>query len=387
VLAVAVLVVAVVVVVWLGPGPAQGDFGLNDTGDYGAKALRLTFEDFDRQLVEISPQGVAGFDSVIVPNPNRASDVEIEAWRSYVSDGGTLILVDPWSIDFGAGRGLGAGPVVGDDDKGICDIPVLDSMPALELNPRYGSELIVRSGDRSCFGDGDNAQVVATEMGEGWLVTLGSAAWITNEGLRGINTGFGPPIPSHFDDTATVMLALAQLHGSPQPEGFDPTSDVGYVRPDFTPAGDPVGSLTFWSFVRPSVKAGLVQLLVATLFLAWFSARRLGRVVPEPQPVNIAGSDLVEAVGELMRRRKNPASALTVLRTRAISELGVVLHLGPYPDRATLVPAVAKATGEPEAHVVDILYTATASDNASLVYIVDQLDRIRMEILHGSQRV
>jgi hypothetical protein len=64
-----------------------------------------------------------------------------------------------------------------------------------------------------------------------------------------------------------------------------------------------------------------------------------------------------------------------------------VLHLGPYPDRATLVPAVAKATGEPEAHVVDILYTATASDNASLVYIVDQLDRIRMEILHGSQRV
>lgn len=385
-LALGALLIAVLCVAWLGPGAPDHAYDLDDASGTGTKALRLTFEELGSGLEITPPTDLDTFDSVIVPVPGRASVVETVAWRRFAEQGGTLILAAPADIGLGAQQAE-FDPGLDPMGQRKCDIPVVSSMTDLEVEPTWASDLEVRSGDRSCFGDGDSALVVAEPLGDGWVVTLNDQEWITNLGLRGRNDGLSTPSAENFDDRAAVLLALAQIRGSELPGGAELDRPVGYVQPWFVAKADRSETLTFWSFVRPSVKAGLAQLIVAVLIFAWYSARRLGRVVPEPQPVNIAGADLVEAVGEMMRRRRDPDAALAVLRRTAIGDLGTALHLGSRPDPGTLVVRAAAVSGMEEAEVRQMLYTATASDSAVLLRLANQIDRLRMEIVHGNQRI
>jgi hypothetical protein len=95
------------------------------------------------------------------------------------------------------------------------------------------------------------------------------------------------------------------------------------------PAAVGGGSRSLNDLIAPGVKGAVVQLGVAFLLYALWRARRLGRPVPEPQPVPLAASELVVAVGNLLQQagRREQAGALlrADLRRRLAERLGLPL--------------------------------------------------------------
>jgi hypothetical protein len=90
-------------------------------------------------------------------------------------------------------------------------------------------------------------------------------------------------------------------------------------------------------------RAGL-QLGIAFLIYAAWRAVRLGRVVREPQPVQIAGSALVRASGRLLERARAPGAVAGVLRTALRRDLRVRLGAATATD-ATLAQLVVDRSG------------------------------------------
>ncbi len=109
----------------------------------------------------------------------------------------------------------------------------------------------------------------------------------------------------------------------------------------------------------------------------------------ERLPVEAAGSELVAAVGDLLRRRGNPQRAAATVRLDTRRVLAERLGMGADPSPVALVEVVASRTGRPPDEVGAALYddpTAPIASADSLVALVRTLDVIRQEVLHVAIR-
>ena len=204
---------------------------------------------------------------------------ELDSW---VSDGGTAIIVDPasestppYGQSFTDGGSLAqqVGPTA-------CDIDAFAGIDIDDVEPSGSGVLYdVPGGARSCIGGRNQAYVVAQSRGQGALVSVGGSGVFVNEGL---GTG---------DNAAVVGALLAP----------SPGARVEVLRPGPTAGGG--GQRGLLDLIAPNVWAFLAQLALAFLLLAFWRSRRLGAPVAEPQPVAVAGSELVAAVGSLLECR------------------------------------------------------------------------------------
>jgi hypothetical protein len=137
--------------------------------------------------------------------------------------------------------------------------------------------------------------------------------------------------------------------------------------------------------MRPGVKVGLWELLVAVIFYLWWRSRRHGRVVSEPQPVPIAGSELIAAVGNMMSRRHDPARAAGTVRDDTARALGERLGVPRDTDPRLLATMIAQRTGRDPSTVAGALFANPVHNDAELIAVTAQLESIRQEILHGRQ--
>ena len=131
------------------------------------------------------------------------------------------------------------------------------------------------------------------------------------------------------------------------------------------------------------VVQAFIQLGIAFLLYALWRARRLGRPVVERQPVAVAGSQLVHAVGALEQRthaRDRAASAMRHDVRRLVRERYGLASTTPV---TTVAQIVAERTGL-DRHRVEVTLSATpVADDQALVALSHELDTIRKEILHG----
>jgi hypothetical protein len=130
------------------------------------------------------------------------------------------------------------------------------------------------------------------------------------------------------------------------------------------------------------VRLGLWQLVAAFVFYAWWRGRRQGRLVQEALPVEIAGSELVSAVGNLMERQGDTARTAALLRgdiTRQIAERLGLPAATPVP---TLAGLVAERSGRDPDEVLAVLSSRPVESPTDLVRLVDDLESIRLELLH-----
>jgi hypothetical protein len=130
-----------------------------------------------------------------------------------------------------------------------------------------------------------------------------------------------------------------------------------------SPAGS--GSHSLLDLLSPRLKWALGMLAMAFGALVWWRGRRFGRPIAESGPVQLAGSEIVVAVGDLMARAGNRDAAAHQLRDAARTRLGVELGLGPHapPD------AVAARAGVPG----ELLGDAPVRDDAALVRLARSL--------------
>ena len=256
---------------------------------------------------------------------------QVERW---VRGGGTLVVTDPSSplVPFPGAGSTDVGLFQSDIDR-RCDLPALRGVGRVSVEG--GTVFDAPAGTDACYPRGDGHWLVAAPVGEGTLVALGGAA---------------PFVNRHLDEAGNAAVIAALL--VPR-QG----TRVAFLR---RPPPGTAGRRSLADLVSPRVKAAGWQLGFAFVLLALWRGRRLGRPVPEAQPVPLAGSELVVAVGGLLQRTGNRGRAAEVLRDdlrRECERRGV--------DRALIA---ADLDGPPP------------RTDAELVELAHHLDSVRREV-------
>ncbi|HKS44216.1 MAG TPA: DUF4350 domain-containing protein [Amycolatopsis sp.] len=154
---------------------------------------------------------------------------------------------------------------------------------------------------------------------------------------------------------------------------------VWYVPSPGDPAAGP-GNRSSLDLIPRGWLFGAIEVGVAAVLFALWRARRLGPVVPEPLPVVVRAAETVEGRARLYRRSRSTGYAADVLRQAAIDRLRPVLGFGAGAEPAAVVESVSARTGRAGAEAGALLYGPAPGDDASLVRLADELDRLEREV-------
>jgi hypothetical protein len=215
------------------------------------------------------------------------------------------------------------------------------------------------AGGRACFPRNDGAWLLVQPVGTGSVVRLGGASVLVNENLGKADNG--------------VLLASLLVPA----EG----TTVQVLQPPL-PGG---GTAGLGDLIAPRVRLALWQLVVAFVLLALWRARRLGRPVAEPQPVQLSGAELVVAVGNLLQRAKGRGQAAGLLTDDLRRSLAERLGLPASAPPDQVADTVAARTGIPRERVLRTLTHRTPRDEAELVALSQAVDAIRREVIRVRQ--
>ena len=260
----------------------------------GAKALVYLLEKYGVTVDLTTAVPAPGSSDRVLVLVDHLSAAQHDELTDFVDAGGHLVLADPSSsLGLGGTGGVDLAGIGGVLDPGLCTVTALRTIDAVEVTGASAS-LPVRGEDTSCFGDRRNAFVVVHGEEDGTIVALGGATQWTNSLLdHQANAGL-----------ATMLLA--------------PSADEHVVVLSGDGAG---GEKGLFDLVPNRVWFAIGQIGMGFVVLALWRARRLGRVVVEAQPVEIAGSELVVASGRILDRIAQPQRAAEVLRRELVHDL------------------------------------------------------------------
>jgi hypothetical protein len=361
------VVVLVVLGVWLiGGAPIRGPLDPRSHEPAGTSALVALLDDLGADT-SIRVERLDRDTDTALLLWDRLDEAETDRLADWVDAGGTLVVTDPGSSFAPPGTGF-SGLVEADAesirdaepvsiDAGSCDVPPfldqdLESVAVMGGPIRYE----VGPGDQSCFGDGDEAFVVVTEVGEGNVVAFGGSGTVINRTL------------DEEDNAAAIAGVLAPREGT----------KVGVL--DLGPGRSAAGDEALLDVLPTWTKRVLVQLGIAFLVYVLWRLRRLGKPVPEPQPVKVAASELVAATGGLLERSRSPQYAADVLRNDLRRDLTVRLGLPRNLSPDTFAEVVAARTQLDAAQLQAALGPGPVSDDADLLTVARLIDTVRKEV-------
>ena len=344
----------------LGP-PADDDgdpFDPRSTGRLGARALVLLLEDLGGRVTVGERVPGDGTDVALVLD-DRLSERQRVGLAAWTRDGGVLVVADEASPLHQAPSGDRVGPELfgGAVDRGRCDIGALRDAERLDVDG--GTAFRRQAGSAGCFGDDDQAVIVATPAGDGVVVSVGAPTLLVNERLA----------------SASNAVAAAALL-APRP---------GTAIAVMEAAAPGAGDETLRDLIPSGVIDAVLQLGVAFVVLALWRSRRLGRPVREPQPVQIEGSELVVAVGNLLQRSKDPERSGALLRRDLHRRLTQGLGLPADATPAQVAEAAAARGAGSVERVRDVLTGSPVTTDAELLALATEVDAVLQDVLHGRQ--
>jgi uncharacterized protein DUF4350 len=318
----------------------------------GTSALVALLEGLDTE-VELSVGLPGPGDDVALVLADHLDEEQTEDVLAWARDGGTVVVTDPASS---LAPAVFPAPAVDDEPvrRGICTIEALDGVN--EVHSGFAQRYDTGDGHSSCLGSRDFAFVTAREEGLGDVVAVGGAEFATNHRL---------------DEADNAVLAAALL-------ARGPGSTVRFVEAPL-PAGG--GDKTLGDLVSDGVRRFGLQLGIAFLLYAAWRAVRLGRPVPETQPVEIAGSELVGAAGRLLERGRSAGPSAEVLRSRLRRSVRARLGVPPSAPTSTLTEVVVDRTGaDPDVVRLAVGDEPVTSDD-ELVAVARAVATIHQEVL------
>ena len=274
------------------------------TGPTGVKALVLLLRQVGGDVTVSAREPTSATSTVVLLedtlDPARAG--AIERW---VRAGGTLVVADPSSSLAGAEideksslhlarldsdatlhPGCGLAALAGADTAKVSDLAAFFKVPADE------------PAVRACYvTGGGGAYLLARPLGRGTVIALAGAGPFTNHDL------------GKADNAVLAVDLLVPSPGTRVEVLSDLASDA---------TAPPRTHTSVWRALPRRWQVALLQLLAVFLAVCLWRARRLGRPVIEDQPVEIPGSELVVAVGDLYQvgQRRQQAAANLVADTR-----------------------------------------------------------------------
>lgn len=334
----------------------------NGTGTLGAKGLVLLLEEGGAD-VRISARPPAADRRTAIVLRDTFDKARTDAVVLWVRRGGTLVVTDPTSSLSQVEPVLSplSAAAAADELRRACGgIPALAGISTIRTGgglvfDRQGRE----PGAIGCFPAGDGDWLVATPLGRGTVVALGGSA---------------PFVNSHLDEAGAAGLAMALL----APEPGTPTQVMSDLAPDSAEAGgdQPSGDEGLFSGLPPGARVAGAQLLVAFLGAALWRSRRLGRPVTEDPPVEIPGSELVVAVGNLYQRGRHRRRAADVLATHARRAVADRLGLPSGADPGTLAEVASTRAGMPAGEILAVVDPPEPLDDESLIALARATDAL-----------
>jgi hypothetical protein len=349
-------------------GAPRGPTGPNPldphvTDGSGTKALVLLLGQSGAQVTITAHMPGPDTDVALlaVDTTSQAQTAQLERW---VRSGGTLVVADPESsfVPVGAassGSPLGlANPPL---ERGDCDLAALSDLDRVwpSQDPSFYA---VPARSPRCWTNGLRAFVVDTAVGRGHIVSVGSPYVFTNDAL------------DQYDNAGLATGLLAPRVGTRVSVlwGMSPTDAAASRQAD-------LGSL-----IAVGLKLALLELAIAFGIYTWFRARRLGRPVEESQLVQVAGSELIAAHGNLLAQSRDPDRAARLLRDDLRRRLAERLGLAPDATPEVVAEVTASRTGADRDRVARAVADAPIHSEAELLDLARDIDTIRAEVLHGT---
>jgi Domain of unknown function (DUF4350) len=357
-----VLGVALVVAV-AGRGAEEGNpLDPASPGPLGTKGLVEVLRGLGGRVTVSAGQPGTGTDTALLLSDDLTPQRR-QGLLDWVRRGGTLVVADPSS-------GVTRVEQVGSTRFGLLDAEIERrcAVPALrdaervaapggvvfEIPEGQGAPGNRPHATQACFPRNDGAWLLVQPLGGGTVVRLGGASALVNQEL------------GEADNAILLASLLVPVEGTA----------VQVLQPPL-PGG---GTAGLGDLIAPRVRLALWQLVLAFVLLALWRARRLGRPVAEPQPVQLPGAELVVAVGNLLQRAKGRGQAAGLLTDDLRRSLAERLGLPPSTPADQVADTVAERTGIPRERVLRTLTRTTPRDEAELVALSQAADSIRREV-------
>jgi hypothetical protein len=354
------------------PNQDATPFAPDSTSPTGTKALVQLLQSFGANLDVTTDQPPTSAD-IALALPNTVPEERGDALRAWVGQGHTLVVADPES-PLSAPPATGVSVVTSPVLQGDCDVSALARVGALGVEDDNGSSPIsgrlfpVPQGATACYtqkpfsfgpsnDDRREAVLVVEPMGRGQIVSLGVPSIWTNQGL------------GDQDNAALATALLAPRQGT----------QVAVLQ---LPSGT-VAHTTLSSLISIGVKLAFLQLVLALIVYLFFRGRRLGKPIVEEQPVQIPGSELVSAVGNLLQQTRSPDRAAVLLRADLRRRLGERLGLPVGTSPEVLAATVEARTGIAQDEVLPVVADFSCSTDAELLALTARVDELRREVLGG----
>ncbi len=330
------------------------------TGRLGAKALVLL----------LSEGGADVRVSARPPTPDRRTAILLadtldqeraDATTAWVREGGTLVVADPTSQLARVKPVVASLTTAAGVDEVRRGCPAIAALAGIATIRTGGSLVFERDGRApgavGCFPSGPGDWLVATPLGRGTVVALGGA---------------GPFVNSHLAQADAAGLAMALL----APAAGTPTQVLSDLAPDAVDFGgrSADGDSGLFSALPAGAKVAGIQLLVVFLAVALWRGRRLGRPVIEDPPVEIPGSELVVAVGNLYQRGRHRRRAAEVLAGQARGAAADRLGLPRGTEARTVAEVAAARTGVAADDAYAALAPPEPADDEALVVLARATD-------------
>ncbi|GIG55397.1 DUF4350 domain-containing protein [Demequina activiva] len=227
-----------------------------------------------------------------------------------------------------------------------------------------------RSTAETCFENGDGEAAYAViDQGERRIAVLASWPTITNE---------------HLDERGHAALGLRMLGRHPTViwyvgDPFDP-STLTWSGSGDDGAAPPSELVANPDFLPPAFGPVMFMLGMTVAVAALWRARRFGRLVREPLPVEVRASEATRGRARLYRRAQASGRAAAAMRARAAMRMGRRLGVPRSAGSEALVSAVARAAQRDPRDVHRILYGDAPAGDAAFMSVIDELDTLESEV-------
>lgn len=301
---------------------------------------------------DLSALHSAGATTIVVAEPG---DLSAQALRTISASTATVLLISPLSNALSAFDV----PATPDSQTPATTIAAGCALPAaVTAGPvRIEGDLYAVSGTaiRCYLQGGDAALTESTRSNGATTIVFGSGPTFTNAQLAAQgNAALGLGLLN----TPVVQWVPGGLHAGPVPR-----SQRGLFNL--------LPSRLLWA---------TLQLFLVLVVLALWRARRLGRPVVEPLPVVVRAAETVEGRARLLHAAHARGAAARALRAASVRRLSRSLRLRPEEDAGSVAALVAERAHQPVGSVTALLYGGEPPDDASLVWLAQQLPQLETEI-------
>lgn len=133
-------------------------------------------------------------------------------------------------------------------------------------------------------------------------------------------------------------------------------------------------------FLPPGTGTALYALAIAVLIAAIWRGRRMGPLVTEALPVVVPSSETTRGRARLYRRARAYGRASASLRAAAAERMGRRLGVPRGGDAASLIRAVARATGREPVAVERLVYGPPPDGEHAMMDLVQELDTLERQV-------